>query len=595
MNTQLLSGYDTYIIFGAGEMGRQAFRHLRSEGFEAKCFSDNDKLKWETEIEGLPVASPDALPQIVSEEKTLVIIASGYSMHAVSAQMEEMNIPYVFYSMPVFVEITSLCNQKCTFCPYEYIERTKGTLDWELAKSFLYDITSDKSNVLYPVIYPHIMGEPLLCKYFFDFLDLCKELNLYVVVVTNFALMDEKMQERILTNYNNLDIILSLQGPTEKVFHWRKEPKLTYKQWIDRMFAVIDSKFKYGFKGQIQISTIRTDLANDYLICSEESLNVFQWFSSIEEFRQWKQEFGQRCMELATSVKRKYPENYERLSNEELQQPIEHYYKKFCVVRELKKWVEADGPIQFEFLPNVHIYAKKFGLWGSEKFFKSLMPDDKYLYWEENFNLYGFQCGNFGVGVLSSGEIVVCPVDNEAEYVTADLRLGEKYTDPSTGKKQRMLRDDLSLSSICRRCTGRALVFDKAELNKKTQELTHYGIRWHAKRENDSGEVCRASCELSSIFAFPRIDASLLTLDIASLQDKKQFTLIKILSYDDETRLFTERGNYSIQLKPDERTSLSVPYEFEKGKLHRIDFLTATQSIDDKNIGVAVYSACLQV
>ena len=77
------------------------------------------------------------------------------------------------------------------------------------------------------------------------------------------------------------------------------------------------------------------------------------------------------------------------------------------------------------------------------------------------------------------------------------------------------------------------------------------------------------------------------------MQSKKQFTLIKILSYDDENELFTERRNFSIQLKPGERKLFKIPYEFEKGTLHRIDFITATERNDNSDDGIAVYSASL--
>jgi hypothetical protein len=439
------------------------------------------------------------------------------------------------------------------------------------------------------------MGEPLLCKYFFDFLDLCKELKLYVVVVTNFALMEQKMQERILTNYDNLDIILSLQGPTERVFPWRKEPKLTYKQWIDRMFEVIDSKFKYGFKGQIQISTLWAETANKYSICSEEQLNIFEWFSSIEEFKQWKKEFGQRCLDLATDVKHKYPENFEKLSSEVVQNHFEHYYGKNHLVYEVDKWVESEDPIQFEFLPNVHIYAKKFGLWGVEKYFKSLIPENKYVFWEENLYINTEQFRNFGVGVLSGGQVVVCPVDNEGEYVIADLSNGENYTDSHVMERWTKIQENLSISPICRRCMGRALVFDKSALNNASaQDVTHYGMQWHPEDSNNDGETRRISCAMSSVYVFPRIIADSLRVDLESIQDKKQHTLIKILSYNDATKQFSECFTFSQPLKQKERRTLDIPYKFEQGKLHRIDVITATQRDDGVDNGVAVYGVSIE-
>ena len=592
MNTGILRGYDSYIIFGTLAMGQQALKQLNAENIDIKYFCDNNPKTWNTEVRGIPVVEPSTLPLLVKDHNALVIIASTGNKHVIATQMQEANVPYVYFSKQIFVEITSFCNQKCTFCPYEYLERKKGHLDWEHAKSFLHDLVSDKSDVLYPVIYPHVMGEPLISRYFFDFLDLCGELGLFVVVVTNFALMDEKIQERLLSNYDNIDIILSLQGPTEKVFHWRKEPKLTYKEWTDRMFQVIESKFKYGFKGQIQISTLWPEIVNNYLYRSDNPLNIFEWFSSKEEFQEWKREFGLRCVNLAEEVSRKYPENYNRLSSEDPNQRIEHFYHKHSLKRDLDEWINAEGPAQFEFLPNVHIYGKAFGVWGVEKYFKALLPDDKFLYWEENWHTLPEKCNRLGdVALLSSGEMVVCNVDNEADYVIADLNKGEKYTNTSTQQRLRDLRENPNLSPLCRRCKARALVFDTLPLeNAESQKVVHYGMRWHRKATNANQEVYRKSYEYSCAFVLPRINATSLEVDVESTQSRKQYNLIKILSYDDVQKIFTERCFYTQPLKPGERKKVSIPYSFEMGKLHRIDFIVDTQDSG----GVMVYGISLQ-
>ena len=594
MNMQILKGYDNYILFGSYQMGRQALKQLRAENVSVLHFCDNDSNKWGTTVDGLKVISPAELPQVVKSHNCLVIITSSYAKHLIASQLDEQSIPYIYFSKPIFVELTSFCNQNCSFCPYEFIEREKGNLDWEIVKRFLYDLRSDKSDVLYPVLYPHMMGEPLVSKHLFDFLDLCKELGFYAIVVTNFALMDERIQKKLFTEYENLDVVLSLQGPTEDVFHWRREPKLSYKEWIDRMFEVIEAKFKYGHGGLIQICTIWPEVVNNILIRSEEDLHIFEWFKSKEDFEDWKREFGQRCVDFAAEIKRKYPENYERASK--VENPVSYYYNIYWLLRDLDEWVSAEGPAQFEFLPNVHIYGKKFGLWGVEKYFKSLLPEDKYFHWEENWHAMSEKCDRVGdVTLLSSGQLVTCNIDNEGDFVFADLSAGENYTDPKTQERIKNLRENLSLSALCRRCKSRVHVFDASPLENATvQDVTHYGIRWHKKATNADGEVYKVSYELSYAFVMPRIDATCLEVDVASIQVKKQFTLVKILGYDDETRLFTECKVFSFQLKPDERKKILIPYTFEQKKLYRIDFITATQRDDGVDNGVAVYGINLR-
>ena len=594
MNTQILKGYDKYILFGTNTMGVQALKQLRQAGIEVAYFCDNDKNKWGTAIDGVCVIPPDVLAETAKRTNALIIICSGYAKHVIAAQLEEIDLPYVYFSKPIFVEITSFCNQACIFCPYEYIERKKSTLDVNLMKSFLHDLKSEKSDVLYPTLYPHVLGEPLTSKHLFDFLDTCKELGFYVCLVTNWALMDEKIQQRIFTEYPDLDIVFSMQGASEKVFHWRKEKRLSYQQWVDRLFEIMEGKFKYAHRGLMQICTIYPDVANKLITRSDSDLHLFEWYDDQEEFSQWKRDFGGRCVAFDQEMRQKYPENYEAVKND-ASSPISYYYILYRVIKDFEEWVNIEGPSQFEFAPNIHIYEKKFGVWGVEKYFKALLPEDKFFYWEENWHVLIEKCDRVGdVSLLSNGQLVSCNIDNEADFVFADLNKGEKYSDEKTQSRIRELRDNLTLSPLCRRCKSRALVFDTSDIEALEQPIIHFGIRWHAKRENELGEIYRVSYELSQAFVYPRIEAAFLNVELASVQDKQQYTLLKILSYDEASKCFTERKNYTVILKPQQRKEVSVPFNFEKKTLYRIDFITATQRNNGIDDGVALYAASLK-
>lgn len=584
MNTKILKGYDSYILWGALDMGEEALKQFREEGLNVIYFCDSDSAKWGKKRNGVPVIGPGALSTIVEQENALIIICSSYAKHVIASTCDDIGLPYVYFSKPIFVEITSFCNQSCFFCPYEYIEREKQNIDFELVKSFLYDLRSEKSDVLFPLVYPHVLGEPLVSKDFWNFLDLCKELKIYACVVTNFALMDETVQERLFTNYPDLDIVLSIQGPTENVFSWRSEKKLTHEQWINRVFEIVESKFKYGHKGLIQLCTICPDVVNNTIVRSEENMNIFQWYDSMDDFRKWKREFGGRCLALADEIKRKYPENYEAAK---VDNPVLYYYNLKWLLTDLDAYVNEDGPAQFGFLPNVHIYGKKFGVWCVENFFGSLLPEDKYFYYEENWFARSERCDRVGdVSLLSSGQLVMCNIDNEAEYVFADLRKGEKYTDALTQKRIKNLRDNLTLARLCRKCRARAHVFDTTPLEAKEQIIMHYGMRWHKKRKDAFGIEYRPSYDYSYAYTFPRFAANVLEIDLKSLQTRKHHVMVKIMSYDDATKLFTEEKVATFVPNIGEQINAIVPFEFKVNNLYRIDIHTPTQN----DVGAAVYS-----
>jgi len=594
MNTQILSGYDNYILFGTDNVAIEVLHKLSAAGFDVYAFCDKNKEKWGTSIEGIPVITPDELAEYVKKEKTLTIICETGSKHLPAALFDELCVPYVFYTKPIFVEITSFCNQSCNFCTYGITKREKMNMDPEIMKAFLQDLGSENSDVLYPTIFPHVLGEPLVSKHFFDFMDICKELNFYVCLVTNWALMNKEIQDKLFSEYPDFDIIFSMQGATKRVFDRRGEKHLTYEDWINLLFEILECKFKYAHKGLMRICILSPEVVNNVLTRSDVPLDLFEWYESIDEFKEWKREFGKRCDDFRDEMQKKYPENFETIKD--AKSPIPYKYTAYTPLTDLEQWSETDTMEQFNFAPNCLIYAKNFGTWGADDLLKTLLPDDKYVYNEENWHAMTEKCDRLGdVSLLSSGQLVACNIDGEADYILADLTKGEKYSDEKTQDRLHKLRDNLSLSPMCRRCKSRALVFDKTDIDGDRQEIVHYGIRWHRKRENSSGEVYRTSYELSNAFVFPRLHASKLEIDIESVQSKKQFTLIKILSYNEEKDLFTERKNFSIQLKPGERKRLSIPYTFQKGTLHRVDFITATERTQGVDDGVAVYSAGLAV
>jgi len=594
MNTQILSGYDNFILFGTHNVGIEVLHKLKAGDFGVSAFCDKSKEKWRTSIEGVPVISPDELAEYAKKENALTIICDTVFKHLSAVFLEELGVPYVYYTKPIFVEITSFCNQSCNFCTYGITKREKMNMDPEIMKAFLQDLSSKNSDVLYPTIFPHVLGEPLVSKHFFDFMDICKELNFYVCIVTNWALLDRKVQDRLFSNYPDFDIIFSMQGATKRVFDWRGEKHLTYEEWVDLLFEILESKFRYAHKGLMRICTLSPGMVNDVLTRSDTLLNLFEWYESIEEFKEWKREFGKRCDDFRREMQQKYPENFETIKD--ARSPIPYNYTACTPLTDLSEWVETDSLEQFKFAPNCLIYGKTFGTWGADDLLRSLLPDDKFVYNEENWHAMTEKCDRLGdVSLLSSGQLVACNIDGEADYVLADLNRGEKYSDEKARDRLHRLRDNLSLSPICRRCKSRALVFDKNDIDGDYQEIIHYGVRWHRKRENSRGEIYRTSYELSNAFVLPRLSASKLEIDIESVQSKKQSTLIKILGYCEETDLFTERKNFSIQLKPGERTRLSIPYMFQKGTLHRIDFITATERTQGVDDGVAVYSAGLAV
>jgi FlaA1/EpsC-like NDP-sugar epimerase len=80
------------VLFGAGTLGRKALESLRGVGVEPLAFADNSPSKWQTQVEGVPVLSPqDAATRYGSSALFLVTIWSlGHFYSESRAMLERM-------------------------------------------------------------------------------------------------------------------------------------------------------------------------------------------------------------------------------------------------------------------------------------------------------------------------------------------------------------------------------------------------------------------------------------------------------------------------------------------------------------------------
>ena len=102
----------------------------------------------------------------------------------------------------IYVEITKACNLSCKFCPSSSNNNKKEYLSFEKFK-YIIDSIKDYTNG----IYLHILGEPLLHKEIFDFIDYASQF-LKVSLTTNGHLIKNHLDELINSNLYVLNISL---------------------------------------------------------------------------------------------------------------------------------------------------------------------------------------------------------------------------------------------------------------------------------------------------------------------------------------------------------------------------------------------------
>ena len=89
-----------------------------------------------------------------------------------------------------YVEITNICNRKCSFCPGTVRDKRRMTMqEFELITEQLQGVTA--------YIYLHVMGEPLTHPLLPDFIRCAREKGFQVAITTNGTLL-RRCQEALL-------------------------------------------------------------------------------------------------------------------------------------------------------------------------------------------------------------------------------------------------------------------------------------------------------------------------------------------------------------------------------------------------------------
>lgn len=103
----------------------------------------------------------------------------------------------------IYIEITSSCNLKCSFC-----QETLRPPHFMSVEEFSHIINEIKPYTNY--IYLHVKGEPLLSPYLSDILKICKDNNILVNLTTNGTLISKNLD--ILMKYPVHQINISLHS-----------------------------------------------------------------------------------------------------------------------------------------------------------------------------------------------------------------------------------------------------------------------------------------------------------------------------------------------------------------------------------------------
>lgn len=99
----------------------------------------------------------------------------------------------------VYVEITTMCNRNCTFCPGTKRERRQLTMEE-------FKIITEKLKGVTKYLYLHVMGEPLTHPYLPEFIRYATNEGFFVSITTNGTLLKKRTEELLFSGVYKVNI-----------------------------------------------------------------------------------------------------------------------------------------------------------------------------------------------------------------------------------------------------------------------------------------------------------------------------------------------------------------------------------------------------
>jgi MoaA/NifB/PqqE/SkfB family radical SAM enzyme len=311
----------------------------------------------------------------------------------------------------IFVEVTNICNMHCKFCPSDHIQRERKFMDYGLFKKVITQL-SDLVPV-YPIAL-HELGEPLLHKDLFKFIDYCATKKIKIFLFTNGAKLLENISE--ICNRDNIEaLIISIQTPTLETYALRGSSK-PFKKYMDDIYHAIDYFMSHqSTKMRIEIHLAETTGLPfrdwDILTNKKEALDIVK--DMCRRISHSEEEFDD------------IPENF----------------------LDLPEWEYWGYPLIID-SHTIHIRIKHFGTFGAHE---SSIPKNVEIV-ERTVPISCSMAKN-NLVIQADGTISMCCLDTEGYLNLGNIK-NNTILEALTSEKRYEFINDVTKSKLCRRCLG---------------------------------------------------------------------------------------------------------------------------------------------
>lgn len=509
--------------------------------------------------------------------------------------LPEQNSP-VAPPRTVFIELTSHCNMHCEFCPSDILRRDKNPIDDARVRGFLDQL---HALDLRPPILLNVMGEPLLNKRVFEYLDLLEGEGHPVTLITNMTLLTDQSVQREILKHANVTLALSLQTATEASYRKRGYPRLSFKDFFALIDDVAEEKFRMGSGTRLEIHVASNYVVgHDPTIQSDSPLDLWPNFSAEKNERRWIEKTLRRWESFARRMRRTYSAAFEREETRTTALYKEHLGSRIATTRAQlpPAFFRLKDDVFWGYmpLPNVFLVFKSFELWTrDEAFLRRALPPDKFIYTEENPGPWPCPMTE-SFGLLANGQYVLCCLDYEGEMGLGNS--GENSVASVLGSERRArIRTDAMTEPLCRRCKGNLFILDTAPMDAGEQTIDKFGRGFWPYEPGLHGRGGRWTKGEAWAYVYARIPARGLVIDYFSEGEAGAGLELEIQCYQEGDRSFRPEITSVFQSRRSAFGFHRTDFCFLPGRFYRIILRSPTFVPDDnlrngdtRRLGLAV-------
>jgi hypothetical protein len=339
----------------------------------------------------------------------------------------------------LFIEVTNFCNFSCTFCPDARMRRKREFMDRATVLKIISE-AAEKRLTSEPLQF-HLMGEPLLAKDLFAYIERAHGLGLAVRLLTNGSLLNETTAGKIFSARVG-ELVIGIQTWGEESFRLNRRGKIGYAAYMENIRKAIELKFAVRAGTKIHIHYLNTKHFNR----ARAEKGYAPVFSPglIDDDAQALQVIGE-WKEFAASVSQKYslgfaPRDLECLAGELGRHPLDCLCGDHC-----------------EILPGVIL-----GFKAISPFSDWLMKDVRYV------ERHRGTCPSIReqFAVLADGTCTPCCVDYEGEMGVGNVArhgVARLWNSPAARRAREKMRAGLYPHRLCRICKAFVVADDYHE------------------------------------------------------------------------------------------------------------------------------------